>query len=234
MSHTDISNLLDTWCCGSNDTGPENSCCNTTQFNISEQRGPGGVGFGNLFIPSAEKASAPTVTVTPTQIMPSGGDQTSSTTQVQAPSALALPHSHASNASERKITAIGAGVGVPLGIITLTTIGYVLWRRYKRLHRSQNVVPDRTDRTPTLCTTTSDNGRSSEHYEMGSTIVPQELDLARYFPDELHSRAVQEATSTFQENEMGSEQHTRRSGGHPQELDYAQHWPSELRSSPAQ
>ena len=153
----------------------------------------GSAGFSNFFLPSAEAANATsTPTATVSLAAPPGQTQAKpETTGQTAPTPSAQP-TRASSSSHT--VEISAGVGVPLGIIFLSSLGYIIWSRSgKHLNKKSEV--DGGQQTSNH--EARRNGLRAEQYEMSSRVAPQGLEYAGYWPGELHSTPVHEAADAF-------------------------------------
>ncbi|KAJ5672608.1 hypothetical protein N7507_001735 [Penicillium longicatenatum] len=107
-------------------------CCGTPIYNGSEIVCPYGDSFrlddADIILERAALVNVTDIT----------SDSTNSTTTVTANSTTSSPSSSAVASSSSHDVAIGAGVGVPLGIIAIGTLVWALWerRRANKLSRS--------------------------------------------------------------------------------------------------
>ena len=101
--------------------------------------------------------------------------------------ATASSHS-AATSSSKPATDIGAGIGVPLGLLSLSGLGFLLWRRHGRRHKF-GTAQDESDSRP-------DEGLwQTSQLKMTNMGLPPEL--SERYPGELQSKQIHEARSGF-------------------------------------
>lgn len=106
----------------------------------------------------------------------------SSSSPVPSSTATPVPSDSGSNGSNgsntSRETAIGVGVGVPLGLIALASIAWALWERRSRLHAALNVPPTYvTQPSPGTVYQLSADDRPAE---LGSSVVSELANSAQH------------------------------------------------------
>lgn len=199
------------WCCGAKEGSAESraGCCNGSQLDFNSNGG-----FGFYFAPQdAVEPSISTVTEILT-ITTSAREKRISLTEKWTISAFAtntekstmsavatdietmtisatttdtsvLPQA-TTQAKLNKAIAIGAGIGVPLGVSVLLAMSFLLWTR-------KHVIANKSRSKGVQCHSKIETLKYAEGYQMESHDNPQELDPWHKGPQELESREVHEA-----------------------------------------
>lgn len=176
------------FCCSAQagSTEAARGCCNTTLFQLST----GGLHY--FGIEEGNSSNAITTKIS-TALASDTPPPTSTITHQNQTSPTQSPIStHAQTASKQPVV-IGAGVGVPLVLISLSGLGFILWRR----HRSHQHVANSQNDVQAASRRSSRNTQGAEQYEMRGRAAPQELEYTSNWPKELHSTPVQEAAEAF-------------------------------------
>ncbi|KAL6718147.1 hypothetical protein ACLMJK_004234 [Lecanora helva] len=130
-------------------------------------------GIGNFFFPSTDKASS--------------AKTLSTSGPIDLTAVIVFDDS-----SNKQSLDVGAGVGVLLGVLSLTCLGYLFWRWQRN-----RVGTQKADERGQSSYVVEHRIGQGENYEMSSRAAPQELEYAEHWPGELHSIPVHEAAEAF-------------------------------------
>lgn len=191
------------WCCGAQEGSPEANagCCNTTLFDPMDSGG-----FQHFFVPEAEEASTTSTstvvaTLSLSTTLTSATASGSTTSSLSASSGTPTNLSNAQSAAKKTSStsnhdgAIGAGIGVPLGVLLLASLGALFLRERRRRLRAEE--PTKKDRSASLQREGEKRDYGFGANELSDQGARQEMGNAPRWPAELNSRQVHEAAEAF-------------------------------------